>query len=304
MDLGEKLYFYRTRAGLSQGELAERLEVSRQSVSKWETGNSVPELDKLIRICEVYGITLDELVRGERGEGEATPSEDAEPEPARTLPQTPPAWVRPRREPETAPWRKTAGLILICCSALLFLLPACFGLGLAGLIIATPFALCGLVCFVFKRHIGLWCSWVVYTCVVGYLGFATGTYPFSFVAYIRVYQMLQGISLHVIMSLVMFVGLMLLVGITVWVFRDYKLPFTAKRVVLCSVLGAVLVALYVLPPILMHLFAQDGGSAAVRAISIFSNSTFMVQWGIITWLLTVFVPHIRVAIKNRKTRGV
>ena len=40
MDLGEKLYFYRTQMELSQGELAERLEVSRQSVSKWETGIS------------------------------------------------------------------------------------------------------------------------------------------------------------------------------------------------------------------------------------------------------------------------
>ena len=51
MNLSEKILALRTQLGLSQGELAEKLEVSRQSVSKWETAQSVPELDKLIRLA-------------------------------------------------------------------------------------------------------------------------------------------------------------------------------------------------------------------------------------------------------------
>ena len=46
---------------MSQGDLADRLEVSRQSVSKWETGQSVPDLDKIIKLADLFGVTVDEL---------------------------------------------------------------------------------------------------------------------------------------------------------------------------------------------------------------------------------------------------
>ena len=62
MSLGQRICLYRTRRGMSQLELAERLEVSRQSISKWETDASVPELEKLVNLCEVFEVTLDELV--------------------------------------------------------------------------------------------------------------------------------------------------------------------------------------------------------------------------------------------------
>ena len=53
MSFGENLQFYRTREGLTQEELAERLEVSRQSVSKWESNTSFPEMEKLMT-CAAY----------------------------------------------------------------------------------------------------------------------------------------------------------------------------------------------------------------------------------------------------------
>ena len=65
MKLSEKILSLRTARGLSQGDLAEKLEVSRQSVSKWETGQSVPDLDKIIKIADLFGVTVDELVREE-----------------------------------------------------------------------------------------------------------------------------------------------------------------------------------------------------------------------------------------------
>ena len=67
MDLGTTITRLRTQRGLSQGDLAEALEVSRQSVSKWETDASVPELEKLLKLSELFGVTLDALVRGEDG---------------------------------------------------------------------------------------------------------------------------------------------------------------------------------------------------------------------------------------------
>ena len=65
MNLGETIYKLRTDKQMSQGELAELLEVSRQSISKWENNSAVPELDKLIRLSEIFEVSLDELVKGE-----------------------------------------------------------------------------------------------------------------------------------------------------------------------------------------------------------------------------------------------
>lgn len=63
--LGKKLYELRKKNGLSQEELAERLGVSRQAVSKWECGESMPDTDNLITIARMYAISLDELVGNE-----------------------------------------------------------------------------------------------------------------------------------------------------------------------------------------------------------------------------------------------
>ena len=63
MNLGEKLYKYRKDNGWSQEEFAEKLNVSRQTVSKWEMGKAIPELEKLIKISELYQVTIDDLVK-------------------------------------------------------------------------------------------------------------------------------------------------------------------------------------------------------------------------------------------------
>lgn len=64
MSFSENLQFLRTRADTTQEQLAEQLGVSRQSVSKWESGASFPEMDTLLRICDMYGTNLDTLLRG------------------------------------------------------------------------------------------------------------------------------------------------------------------------------------------------------------------------------------------------
>ena len=68
MSLSEKIILLRKRNGWSQEELAERLHVSRQSVSKWESAQSVPELDKILQLSSLFGVTTDDLLK-----------EDAEP---------------------------------------------------------------------------------------------------------------------------------------------------------------------------------------------------------------------------------
>ena len=64
MAFSDNLQFLRTRQGQTQEQLAEALEVTRQSVSKWESGQSYPEMDTILRICELYQVDLDTLMRG------------------------------------------------------------------------------------------------------------------------------------------------------------------------------------------------------------------------------------------------
>lgn len=68
MSLGEKLLDLRKEKHLSQEEVADKLNVSRQTVSKWETDQSTPDFDKIMPICELYGITTNELLTGKKTE--------------------------------------------------------------------------------------------------------------------------------------------------------------------------------------------------------------------------------------------
>ncbi len=62
MKFGDKLISLRKKQGLSQEELAEKLKVSRQSVSKWESNNTYPETDKIIQICNIFNCNMDDLI--------------------------------------------------------------------------------------------------------------------------------------------------------------------------------------------------------------------------------------------------
>ncbi len=64
MEFNNKLYELRKKKGLSQEELAGKLNVSRQTVSKWELGDSTPDMEKLIALSDLFEISLDELVLG------------------------------------------------------------------------------------------------------------------------------------------------------------------------------------------------------------------------------------------------
>ena len=76
MKLSEKIYACRRRAGLSQEALADRLGVSRQSVSKWETGESTPDIAKLPALAAAFGVSVDWLLSEE-----GFPEDETSPEP-------------------------------------------------------------------------------------------------------------------------------------------------------------------------------------------------------------------------------
>ena len=152
MSLGERICKLRTEKEMSQGDLADALEVSRQSISKWETNGSVPELDKLVKLSEIFGVSLDELVTGKE-----TESQDKKEEPEEIAP--------PQAEPKIVYIEKPVmpsisaaqifGIILILASLLCFVV---FDDLRDALFLCLPVAVWGVLCLLTKHPL-LWCSW-------------------------------------------------------------------------------------------------------------------------------------------------
>lgn len=154
MSLGENIYRLRTARNMSQGDLAEVLEVSRQSISKWETDASTPELDKLMKLGSLFGVTLDELVTGKALEGTEVQKVIV--------------------ERQGTPVRVVVGTVLLGLACAFLVLFTAVGALLEGLIICLPFLICGAICFRAKKHPGLWCVWALYLMADGYLRYGTG----------------------------------------------------------------------------------------------------------------------------------
>ena len=152
MTLGERICQYRVQRRLSQQEVAEKLEVSRQSVSKWETDGAVPELDKLVKLCELFGVGLDELVRGEKPqEPDAELSEKGQ----ETVLTVQMAQARPERSNAQV----AAGAVLLAVG----LIGAFSALILPWqvLCLAIPWVICGILCLTMREKAGLACVAVV-----------------------------------------------------------------------------------------------------------------------------------------------
>ena len=206
MTLGETIARLRAERRMSQGDLADALGVSRQSVSKWETNGAVPDLDKLVRLSELFGVTLDELVKGEAGE---RPPEA----PVRRAPPAPAG---------IPPWRVALGAALLAVGLLGILLMTFLGsltdLPMAALLL-SPLIVCGLICLRVQNRPGLWCGWAAWVLQQIWWGWAGGEkwwhgfYPASW---------WPGGG-HVLISLALLLTLLALLGATLWSFRRARL---------------------------------------------------------------------------------
>lgn len=161
MSVGSRIFELRMSKNLSQSALADMLDVSRQSVSKWETDSAVPDLDKLMKLCNVFEVTLDELtgrtdsMNGEPGKTEICSF------PART--------------------QQMFGYILFVMSFSVALLLLFRGRNEGDFIIMVPVLLalliCGMICIFLKQRALYWCIWTmlapisILTCTVDFRPF-------------------------------------------------------------------------------------------------------------------------------------
>ena len=151
MSLSENIYRLRTEKNMSQLELAEALEVSRQSVSKWETGTAVPELDKLVKMAKLFEISLDELVNGEAFPAREAPAPPESPEP-RVIYVEKPVFPTMKRQ-------YIIGAVLLFL-ALIYGVILYEGFSMEETVsLVLPVAACGAV-FLLTSHPLFWSSWI------------------------------------------------------------------------------------------------------------------------------------------------
>ena len=161
MDLGENIHNLRVAHNLSQGDFADALDVSRQSVSKWENNSAVPDLEKLVKMAQLFGITLDELVSGVSPTTQ--PPSDEPPAERIVYVETPSAPPSPKQGLST---HQIIGIVLLGLSGLMMILFTLVGVFTGnywlGVILGAPLLMCGLICLLCKNNIGLKCAWAVY----------------------------------------------------------------------------------------------------------------------------------------------
>lgn len=171
MTLAEKILHLRTQQGLSQLELAEQLGVSRQSVSKWETGQSVPDLDKLIKLSDRFGITVDELVR-----------EEERPQPPRPEPQG--HQVVYVREKHSLTSTQRAGICVEAAGLILALLGVA-GFGAISILLGVGLLLLGLPLLLARKHPWIILGWVAVGISLAVFNPYTSIAPWGLVGGIR-----------------------------------------------------------------------------------------------------------------------
>ena len=156
MTLGEKIYELRTQHNLSQGDLANELNVSRQSISKWENGNSTPDLEKIVKLAEIFNVSLDELIKNEEKE--------------ETIVNTPEQLTATK----TNTREKKIGKSLIIAGVISIFVFLLLGLGITGFFIAIPLFACSIIYYKAKSNHFLYCLWAIIPLVDLYIRFATG----------------------------------------------------------------------------------------------------------------------------------
>lgn len=284
MTLGETIIRLRKEQGLSQEELAAALEVSRQSVSKWENDSSVPELEKLVKLSELFGVTLDELVKGER----PAPAGAEVPEPA----TAPPAR-------QGFPPRKIAGTVLLCMAFLVVLLCTLLGGLLEGLVLCLPFLVCGVLCFVLRRHAGLGCAWAVWGMGNLYLRLATGIH-WSQVRYTLIWEPSWNYT-RLVMAWAELVWMLLMVAVTVWKLGREPLEPTKRRKRFLAAGWVGWLALSVALRLGWRLLAPNWNFSSFGTLwtigQVLSES---LQLGLLTALLTFTLRLLRFSFAERK----
>lgn len=149
-NFGERIYKLRNRNNMSQGDLADKLDVSRQTVSKWENNMCMPEAEKLLQLSEIFRVSIDYILKGKT---------IVEPEPVYVYVKDPDSENVSKHNERIV--RKYVGIIIAIIGGLLSAWLALFG-GWLYIIFTGGLMLLGILFACNAKHPWLIFSWIVY----------------------------------------------------------------------------------------------------------------------------------------------
>lgn len=144
MTFGENLAILRKSKGLSQEQLAEKLRLTRQTISKWELDQSTPDLDFLLQLSDIFQVSTDYLIKGEQEERKGSSNDEPEASSNRSF---------PIHTQDIAAYKW------------------CFYFGSGCVVIS----LIGIIAFVICSALQPWTAYINDRCFIGLLGFLFGT---------------------------------------------------------------------------------------------------------------------------------
>jgi transcriptional regulator with XRE-family HTH domain len=193
MSIEENIYNLRKKNNLSQGDLALKMDVSRQSISKWETGLSVPDLKNIIKLSDIFDVTVDEIVKDKNINENKKTNNDLE----------------DKIKIDEKQKNKSLGSIFMAVGALISIMS--IFIAPVGVLIGVPIFIFGIEIILIKRNIKLVIAWTALICFVGvfnpwmtsvpstigiYYSIKNGFFHLGF--YIGIFQRVAGIILLII----------------------------------------------------------------------------------------------------------
>lgn len=212
---GERIYDLRSRNNMSQGALADKLNISRQTVSKWENNMCLPEAEKLLQLSEIFSVSVDYILKGEA---------DTQPAPEPVY-----IYVKDSGSENTAKYnekivRKYVGMVIAIIGGLLSAWLALLG-GWPYIIFTGGLMLLGIFFACNINHPWLIISWITYILTVIVLPFFSG---FSLFEVFGSYIYEKGHEDELIITYAMWGILAILILCTVKVKRGYILKPKVK----------------------------------------------------------------------------
>ena len=163
--IGEGIYDLRNRNNMSQGNLADKLDVSRQTISKWENNMCLPEAEKLLQLSEIFGVSTDYILKGRT---------ITEPEPVYIYVKDPDGENIPKHNERLI--KKYLGIVLAIIGSLLTLLLCLLG-GWPYSVCTIALAILGVLYNKNVKHPWLIVSWFTYIAAMVMLPFCTAISP-------------------------------------------------------------------------------------------------------------------------------
>lgn len=246
MTFGERLYQLRKEKNLSQEDLAERLGVSRQSISRWENGSATPDFEKTVRLSEIFETSTDYLLKGETAFSNVSNPKTEIPAVKIVLPT----------------WRKVLAAVFLTLCGIAFL----FGLFFGGwwdyyLFVPLPLGIMGLLLLLSKKRTLLRMIWTLYLFSTALLQTALGLqWNYSFLIF---RPHLAAFDRYILPGFALLLTMLALVIYTAYVFRNQ--PVKNKKLhllALCFMPPAYLLQewiAFLLSELLLQLMLEQGG---------------------------------------------